>query len=73
MKQPIVLVALFAAGPAAAHPGHLAEAAGHNHWIGLAAIGAAIAVAAWAGLKSRKSKEAAEEDAEAAGDEPQEA
>lgn len=39
---------------AQAHPGHLAEAAGHNHWIAGAAIGAAIAIAIWAGLKGKK-------------------
>ena len=36
-------LSLFAA-PAAAHPGHLAELAGHNHWVAGAAIGAAIAL-----------------------------
>ncbi len=70
-------VALIAAGPAAAHPGHLAEVAGHGHWLGLAALGAAIAIAAAAVLKSRsdkaKSKDAADEAEEDADDAVQEA
>lgn len=47
--------AMMLAAPAAeAHPGHMAAAAGHAHWIGLAALGAAIALAAWAALKGPK-------------------
>lgn len=50
--------------PALAHPGHLAEVAGHGHWLGAAAIGAAIAIGLVAGLKGRKAKaeDAAAED-----------
>lgn len=43
-------------GPALAHPGHLAEVAGHGHWLGAAAIGAAIAIGLYAGLKGRKAR-----------------
>jgi hypothetical protein len=32
------------AAPALAHPGHLAESAGHTHWIALAAFGGASAI-----------------------------
>jgi hypothetical protein len=42
--------------PAFAHLGHLADAAGHAHWIGLAAGAAAAAAAAW-GLRGRKDDE----------------
>ncbi|MDT8343761.1 MAG: DUF6732 family protein [Thermohalobaculum sp.] len=37
------LATLFAALPATAmaHPGHYAEAAGHNHWLALGALGLA--------------------------------
>lgn len=56
------LAALLIAGPAAAHPGHLAEVAGHGHWLGAAAIGAAIAIGLWQALKGRK--EADSEEAE---------
>jgi len=48
------LPALFLAAPAAAHPGHLSGLAGHDHWIAGAAIGAAIALGAWAALKGRR-------------------
>lgn len=34
-----------ASAPALAHGGHLDEAAGHSHWIGLAALGAVVIVA----------------------------
>ncbi|MEM6588019.1 MAG: DUF6732 family protein [Pseudomonadota bacterium] len=53
--------------PAFAHPGHLAEVAGHGHWIGAAALGAAIAIGLWAGLKGRKTD--AEEAVDEAGEE----
>ncbi len=62
MKYLVAIVCL-AAGPALADPGHLAEVAGHGHWLGAAAAGAAIAVAVWAGLKAR-GKDATEAEAE---------
>ena len=63
---------MLAGGPAFAHPGHLAEVAGHGHWLGAAAIGAAIAIGLWAGLKGRKS-EAEEEVSDEEAEEAQEA
>lgn len=42
-------------GMAVAHPGHLAELAGHGHWLGAAALGAAIALGALA-AKGRGAK-----------------
>jgi len=45
---------LFAAGSANAHPGHLVDAAGHDHWVAGAAIGAAIAVGLWGALKGKR-------------------
>lgn len=45
-----------------AHPGHLAEVAGHGHWLGAAAIGAAIALGAWAALKGKKKEKSEAED-----------
>lgn len=66
MKALPCLVALMMAGAANAHPGHLVDAAGHNHWVAGAAIGAAIAVGVWGALKGRRKtsevKEAASED-----------
>ena len=59
MKFTLAPVTLtLSAHAAVAHPGHLVEAAGHNHWIGLAALGAAVAVAGWAILKGRKDADA---------------
>ena len=76
MRFTILVPSVLAAGAAQAHPGHLAEAAGHGHWLGAAAIGAAIAIGLWAALKDRKPKSAEEEpeaEAEADDAEPQEA
>ena len=67
-------LAVLLAGPALAHPGHLAEVAGHGHWLGAAALGAAIAIGLWAGLKGRKGEEAeAEAEDELPDEDPQEA
>lgn len=58
MKPDLTVIAALPpalAGSAAfAHPGHLAEAAGHGHWLGAAAIGAAIAIGLWAAVKGRR-------------------
>ncbi len=56
MKTLALPLALLAASPAVAHPGHLADAAGHDHWVAGAAIGAAIAVGLWGTLKDRRRK-----------------
>jgi len=72
MRYATFIAALLAAGGAQAHPGHLAEVAGHGHWLGAAALGAAIAIGLWAGLKGRKDAEEAEAE-EADEEEPQEA
>lgn len=60
-------------GMAVAHPGHLTDLAGHDHWVAGAAIGIAIVLGAWAALKGqgKESSSAAEGD-EAASD-PQDA
>ena len=48
---------------ASAHSGHLADLAGHDHWVLGAALGAAAAAAAWAWVKDKdKDAEAAAED-----------
>lgn len=49
---PAIIMIVFA-GPAAAHIGHLGEVAGHGHWLGAAAIGAAIAIGLWQGLRGK--------------------
>ncbi len=51
--------------PAAAHVGHLGEAAGHDHWVAGIAIGVAIGVSIWGAIKGKKDPEdAPEEEAE---------
>ncbi|WP_135505916.1 DUF6732 family protein [Roseovarius aestuariivivens] len=67
----ILCFAMILPGAATAHPGHLAEVAGHGHWLGAAAIGAAIAIGLWAKARGRKTAETEAEDATE--DEPQEA
>ena len=69
------LAALLTANAAQAHPGHLAEVAGHGHWLGAAAIGAAIAIGLWKAAKDRKARdpEAAETGESQPDAEPQEA
>ena len=63
---------ILMASAAQAHPGHLIEAAGHDHWLGAAAIGAAIAIGLWKAAKDRRDQ-AVNEEAEEAETEPQEA
>jgi hypothetical protein len=45
----------------AAHPGHWAEAAGHDHWAAGVAIGLAGLAALWGAAKGKKAKEEIEE------------
>lgn len=70
-----ILTFLFTliAMPALAHPGHIGEIAGHNHWLAGAAIGAAIAIAIWGAMKGKKGEEAEIESEEEIEAEPQEA
>lgn len=42
----VLLTAALAPGATLAHPGHVAEIAGHAHWIGLAAVLGAAGLAA---------------------------
>lgn len=64
---------LAAASGASAHPGHLIEVAGHGHWLGAAAIGAAIALGAWTALKGKKEEQAEADEPELDEEELQEA
>jgi hypothetical protein len=53
-RIPLLLLTLMAtAAPAAAHPGHVAETAGHAHWLALGAIGLAALIAAGISLGGR--------------------
>ncbi len=60
MGRALTIFLILAASQAAAHPGHWADVAGHDHWIAGAAIGLAGLAAIWGALKGKKEKEAAE-------------
>lgn len=61
LKVSIALLATLWGHSAAAHPGHLIEAAGHDHWVAGIAIGAAIAVGIWGALKGEPKEETEDE------------
>ena len=44
-----------------AHPGHLTEVAGHNHWIAGAAIAVAVLISAWAVIQGSRQTRAEDE------------
>ena len=74
MKTLISVMLVMMAAPAFAHPTHIIEVAGHNHWLGLAAIAAAAAVALWQAKKGKEQEASEEGEAEEEPDaEPQEA
>ncbi len=60
LQQLATLPAFLLAAPALAHPGHMTEAAGHSHWLGLAALGGAlfVAILAFAGYRIRRRRAA---------------
>ena len=62
----IFLTLVFAAAgqSAAAHPGHLADLAGHDHWVAGAAIGLSVLAGLWGALKGDKEEAADEEELE---------
>ena len=57
MRLTLTLFLITAADMAAAHPGHLADLAGHDHWVAGAAIGAAVLAGLWGALRPKKEKE----------------
>ncbi|WP_417268960.1 DUF6732 family protein [Celeribacter sp.] len=60
-----VLAFFFAliAAPSFAHPGHIVDAAGHDHWIAGIALGVAAGIAIWGAVTSIKGNKAKAEDA----------
>jgi hypothetical protein len=61
MRGLLTLTLIFTGSAAAAHPGHWADLAGHDHWVAGAAIGLAGLAAIWGALKGKKADEGAEE------------
>lgn len=66
MRIALIPLAALAAGPALAHPGHVAEAAGHNHWIAGAAIGLAVLAGLYGWAKGRRREDRIESEADEA-------
>lgn len=64
MRGLLALTLIFAGTAAAAHPGHWADIAGHDHWVAGAAIGLAGLAALWGALKGKKAREEAEPEEE---------
>ena len=54
MRALLATILIFHATAAAAHPGHWADLAGHDHWVAGAAIGLAGLAAIWGALKGKK-------------------
>ncbi len=74
MRALLAMIFALLPGLLTAHPGHLAEVAGHDHVLAGVAIGVAVGVAIWGAMKGRKDAEDDSEADDAAGDEdPQEA
>ena len=59
MQRLAALPVLFVAAPAFAHPGHVAEAAGHSHFLALGAFAAALGIVAYAIARSIRRRKAA--------------
>ena len=51
MRTILALLLILSPTLAQAHPGHLADVAGHDHWVAGIALGAAIGAAVWGWLK----------------------
>ena len=60
----LTLALILTGHGAAAHPGHLVDQAGHNHWVAGIALGAAGIAIALGALKGRREKKKAEAKAE---------
>ena len=64
MRSALVFILCFSGTAAFAHPGHLGDLAGHDHWVAGAAIGLAILLSLREALRQRKEKAADEGEAE---------
>ena len=61
------------ASTAVAHVGHVADVAGHGHWVGAAAIGLAVLVGLYGKLKDRDQPQEGETDTNSGETDPEEA
>lgn len=73
MKTLMTLIFAGLAGPALAHPSHIIDLAGHNHWLAAAAIAAAAAAALWQAKNRGEDQAEVEEEEPETDAEPQEA
>lgn len=73
MRPLLTVLFTMAAAPAMAHPLHIIESGGHNHWLALAALAAAAAAALLQAKKRGEQEPEAEEVDEETDAEPQEA
>ena len=53
MTRIVIILACFVPAHALAHVGHVGGLAGHDHWVAVAAIAAALVAAAVVALKGR--------------------
>ena len=58
MRYALTLLLLVVGTGAQAHPGHIADLAGHDHWVAGAAIGLAILTGIYGALKGKKDTDA---------------
>jgi hypothetical protein len=64
MRFLLTALIIFSGSQVAAHPGHLVDLAGHDHWVAGAAIGAAILAGIWGALKGGSSDDEPTEELE---------
>lgn len=64
----ILALSAMMSGAASAHPGHIADVAGHSHWLGWAAVAGAGLLAAWLGKKNRRKQRNDESEADVQGE-----
>ena len=61
MRILLTLTSMMLATSATAHPGHLIELAGHDHWAAGIAIGLAGLAGIWGAVKGGKKEEASDD------------
>lgn len=53
MLFPLLFLFVVMGMPAHAHPGHVAEAAGHTHWVASAALALMVLAVLWIAVSAR--------------------